>query len=346
MKKLKTLSLHFFIIYLLGFASVNSFALDKYQTALYDKYNYGCVDDDLNCKLNALNTLIASLNDEEAKIYLDELNFDKAYTLGGIYKEYSKERILKSNKIMLEIIKKFQGKKEKHWSYDYTLVNIAWKYYADPTLQNFEKAKKYHNLAIKEAEPHTKSYALNNMGSLYAQGYAYKEDLQKAYSYYKKAADLDNPYGLSNLADYYIFGDPPVEPNFDVAIRYIKYSLIADREDDDFVKLNVLLNKKRLPKNKEEFLHWLENYTIENKDAHGFSHMSYILEDLSEDFKNIEKVKECLMWKMLGYKLVNNMDRRMQLLGSINTLKKKLTNDQIIEVKNKSENWIKKNWIN
>ena len=74
--------------------------------------------------------------------------------------------------------------------------------------------------------------------------------------------------------------------------------------------------------------------------------MSYILEDLSEDFKNIEKVKECLMWKMLGYKLVNDMGRRMQLLGSINTLKKKLTNDQIIEVKNKSENWIKKNWIN
>ena len=74
--------------------------------------------------------------------------------------------------------------------------------------------------------------------------------------------------------------------------------------------------------------------------------MSYILEDLSEDFKNIEKVKECLMWKMLGYKLVDDMDRKIQLLGSINILKKKLINDQIIEVKNKSENWIKKNWIN
>ena len=42
------------------------------------------------------------------------------------------------------------------------------------------------------------------------------------------------------------------------------------------------------------------------------------------------------MWKMLGYKLANDIDRKIQLLGSINTLKKKLTNDQIIEVKNKS----------
>ncbi len=82
-------------------------------------------------------------------------------------------------------------------------------------------AVKYYNKAIELDEADADVY--NKMGGIYYNGDGVSIDYGKAFNYIKRAADLNDPLALYNLAICYYNGNG-VEMNRDIAMEYIRKS--------------------------------------------------------------------------------------------------------------------------
>ena len=85
--------------------------------------------------------------------------------------------------------------------------------------QNDSCALKYYKKAFELDKADSDAY--NNVGVMYVQGRGVGVDYGKAYDYFKRAADMNDPYGLYNLAICYYNGTG-AELNQDIAKSYFQ----------------------------------------------------------------------------------------------------------------------------
>lgn len=118
-------------------------------------------------------------------------------------------------------------------------IDLAEKYYAEagnenytPALYNMGRLKlesgNYTEAAsiFETIEKNNFAPALNLLGVMYNYGYSYDVNLEKALSYYKKAAVLGNPDAQFNIGQMYFEGEG-IAKNFEEAFKW--YSLSADQ---------------------------------------------------------------------------------------------------------------------
>ena len=139
----------------------------------------------------------------------------------------------------------------------------------------------------------------------YDQGRAVKQNYKKAFEYYNKAADLGNNWSHGNIATLYTFG-LGVKKDYDKAIIHLKLSSFEWGYDtDEFSELMVLFNKKKLPKDANEYMSWLENLIIKNQSVDDFQNLAWI-SDIDKSVIN-SRVTE-YKWHYLTTKLSESQD--------------------------------------
>ncbi|PLY08022.1 MAG: hypothetical protein C0625_03490 [Arcobacter sp.] len=118
------------------------------------------------------------------------------------------------------------------------ILLLAYEYhYGDIIKKDYKKAIYHYNL-IKDDN----SYAMNNLGSLYENGFGVKKDLNKAFNFFTKSSEKRNDYGFYNLGRFYEQGISPVKKDIEKAIFYYKK---AENNSGAKKRLAILLNNKK-----------------------------------------------------------------------------------------------------
>ncbi|MDB4119321.1 hypothetical protein N9570_04015 [Candidatus Pelagibacter sp.] len=201
------------------------------------------------------------------------------------------------------------------------LSSLGWFYNVKVNFANFNKAHEYLLKSTKiQTSKISLSYAYNNLGVIYDQD-RYKKNAKKkndliALKYYKKAADLGLYHAYGNLTKFYLLGLGGVKPDYDKVIKNHKLARISSYGDNNFSELNILFNKKRLPKNLKEYLIWLENYTIDYQDPHGFQELAWKFDE-HENPNSKTDYMEMYKWQYLCSKHCNSYVDRERALSEM-----------------------------
>ena len=222
----------------------------------------------------------------------------------------------------------------------YSAVALGWNYYVDMDFRDYKKAFQF----MKYAADQDLHWALNNMGVFYDQGRAVKQNYKKAFEYYNKAADLGSNWAHGNIAILYTFG-LGVKKDYDKAIIHLKLARFEwGYESDEFSELMVLFNKKRLPKDANEYMSWLENLIIENQSVDDFQNLAWI-SDIDKSVIN-PRVTE-YKWHLLTTKLSETQDFVDRSFQEMDFLQEELLRkEEVILAEKQAEEWIEKNWKN
>ena len=335
------------------------------QWDLLSYLQYRCLDpDEIDCRLNASKKLYESFNsvpnkdllwlyrvaeDEFARSLLELRDRESAKKGIEIYKKIYNEPDVITDKFdrYNADINFDEAYLTRYARKNTTRVNLAWAYYNSMHGGfKFEEAFKL----MKEAADRGLPEGINNLGLMYQEGRAVKLNYKKAFEYYNLAAAKGNSWSHSNIGRYYLLGLGGINKDYNKSIINFKLSTITDYKVDDFVYLNILFNKKKLPKNLKEWSSWVEDYTIRNKDPYGLQELSFTASD-AYNFKLDDNLIEEYKWSFLSSKYFPDTgpERHKKLRMEENTIyleKKVLTEEQVIQARKRAEEWEKKYWNN
>jgi len=206
-----------------------------------------------------------------------ELWYYKAVLLASSYKE---EDIFESETLFLKIINDQYLIENPNNYYYYSNANLGWMYHTETLVFNPEKAVKLMTVAANQNLP----TAINNLGVFYDRGLGVKRDYKKSFELFFKASELGNHYAHGNIAKYYILGLGGANQNYFKAVNHLKLATISEYGDNDNYLLKLLLSKQKLPKNSNEFILWLEEEAIKNKDNNALIRIGFELDNTEEGY--------------------------------------------------------------
>lgn len=281
-----------------------------------------------------------SLNNSIQRTYL---YIYSQYHLGII--KYSKNYQDKNESIKkLEgLINKFDLRTSKIASeINYELSKI---FSSDIDFIDAKKSIRYLNLALINPEnENLKNDYLSYQANLYDEGLIVNRDKKKALKYFLELADSLNKNVNENLGRYYMLGLADLNSNFDKSIKHYKKSKISSKANYNFIELDLLYSKQRLPNTIEEYLTWLENYVIKTKNAEGFK----LLAIINNDHKRISLDHKINIFKWYYLSSIyspNYEDKNLSKIKLKIMEKNILTTEQIEEAKLKANSWLKNNWF-
>ena len=106
---------------------------------------------------------------------------------------------------------------------------------------NYEKAAYWILKSVNQNYP----VAFNNLGWLYEHGYGVEKNLNQAFTYYKKAADLDNSGGMRHVGEFYENGWVVEKDVLEAAIWYKKAAKAGnDKAKDNLSSITARLSNK------------------------------------------------------------------------------------------------------
>jgi TPR repeat protein/transglutaminase-like putative cysteine protease len=126
------------------------------------------------------------------------------------------------------------------------------------------------------------SGAMNDLGFLYENGKYVKQDNQRAFNYYRQAADNGNRYAAYNLGRFYWFGDHGVSIDFEQTFLYMKYAAELGDNDAQFFLSRLYFEGKGTDKNDTLAMFWAYQSHI-RKDAAGTVQFGLLLLHLEVD---------------------------------------------------------------
>lgn len=325
---------------------------NKYGTIKYlidEKLNY----DPLRLKCNDILKKIISLenpnftnliqDDIPRNFKNDDFYFFYKYHIG--ISKYSKDNDVKKKSIeaLEDLVEKLDFKENYLPSeISFELSNIFSK---DINFLNTEKTIKYANFALLNPENEkAKNNYLSYLGIIYDEGLILKRNKKKALKYFNSSTDTVNEKSHKNLGRYYLLGLADLNPNFEKAIKHYRMSKIYSKGNNQFIELDLLYSKKRVPRDIDEFLNWLEIYIIQTKNPEGFLQLALVCNDQKKI--SLETKINIFKWYYISSKYSSNYEERNLAKNKLSILEKNyLSYDQIEIAKSKAYDWLKKNWF-
>lgn len=325
---------------------------NKYGTTKYiidEKLNYGSLRlkcNDILKKIIYLENpnIINSIQDNSFSNFKnDDFYFFYKYHINIL--KYSKNSEIKkiSIKLLEDLIKK------PDFIENYLFSEISFElskiFSNDIDLLDTEKTIKYSNFALLNPENEkVKNNYLSYLGIIYDEGLILKRNKKKALKYFNSSTDTVNENSHKNLGRYYLLGLAGLKPNFEKAIKHYRMSKIYSKGDNQFIELDLLYSKKRVPKNIDELINWLESYTIQSKNPEGFLKLAIVSNDRKKI--SIETRINTFKWYYISSKYSSNYEERNLAKNKLSILEQKyLSYDQIEIAKSKASDWLKENWF-
>ena len=338
MKKI-FINLFFLLIFFPHFvSSAEESKYTKEQLALYNIMD-SCWDEEGFLKCHKTMKKLYNTFSSQKKDTSNWMYHEVRYWLADNYFRSSiKEDKEKGIKMWTDIFNDQHYEKD-NWYKLASATALGWNHYIHTDVRDFNKAFKF----TKYAADQDFYWAINNLGVLYDQGRAIKQNYKKAFDLYSKAADLGSNWSHGNIAVLYTFG-LGVKKDYHRTIAHLKLARIEWAYDsDEFSELMVLFNKKRLPLNVKEYMSWIEDMIIKNQIVDDFQNLAWIsdIDDSVEDPLLTE-----YKWHYITTKLSKNSELIERSFQEIDYLEEiMLTKEEIILAKKLGESWIEKNWI-
>ena len=184
---------------------------------------------------------------------------------------------------------------------------LGYQYSAIPQIINYEKSFELLDYASSMGN----SYAMNNLAyAFYEQGKLGKKNLKKALELYKKASLSGNHWANGNIAQFYLFGLANEGRSLEKAISHFKLARIEDSGTHDYSDLQILFNKKKLPKDKKEYYDWLLNNLYDKLKKNDVSdiHISEVVHIAHYSQTRLENIKLAYKWFYICQKYFKDYD--------------------------------------
>ena len=303
-----------------------------------------------NKKINFDNLLNVSVSKNESRY---ENLYIHTYLLYHKNIIWNSDDVVTIKKSINEIEKNYLNKSDLN--INTTAVSIVgtlgWFYNTKVKFADFVKA---HDYLLKTTKFYKSEYSLgfafNNLGVVYDMD-RYKNNSKKknnkiAFDLYSKAVKYGNYHAYSNLSKFYLLGLGGVKKDYEKTIKNYKFARISSHGNNDFSQLNILYIKKRLPKNLNEYLMWLEEYLINNQDSEVFLHLAWLLDENENENKTTSgDYQEIYKWHYLCSKHCIHYIDRERSSSELHILKKfSLSKQQINKSISNAKKWQKKYW--
>jgi hypothetical protein len=186
-------------------------------------------------------------------------------------------------------------------------AQLGYHYSAVPQIINYKKSFEL----LEYASSMDDHYAMNNLAyGFYEQGKLGKKNLKKALELYRKASLLGNHWANGNIAQFYMFGLASEEKSLEKTISHLKLARIEDKGTYDFSDLQILFDKKKLPKNEKEYYSWLLDNLYNKLKNKGLSdiHISEIVHIAHYSQTRLENFSLAYKWFYICQKYFKDKD--------------------------------------
>ena len=305
---------------------------------IYDNRKFNCANHDYEGCLKTYNEILFKIYQDNFLLFRIRKNENEA-----------KQAILFLERA-LELANKHDKLEELFYEKVYYSAQLGWYYSSIPSVVNYEKSFKLLEFASSENNYN----AMNNLAyGFYEQGKLGKKNLEKALKLYKISSASGNHWANENIAQFYMFGLANETKSYEKTISHFKLARIEDDGTDNFIDLQILFQKKKLPKNEKEYYSWLIEtlYNKLNKDKFSKIHITEIVHIAHFSQTRLENFKLAYKWFHICQKYFKDEDISY---GSESEVQKcewemaelerdRLGNKDINKIKQEAEDFWKKN---